>query len=79
MASTMADEAIAKAVHTEPRAMARRMKVEQNWEIAQYKVIRQQLLGSKDTPGPMVMQPIPAARLRSAVAPDDDRAPSWCH
>ena len=66
MASMMADEAIAKAVHQGLRTMAQTMKTDQNREIERYKDIRQQILGSEDTPDPMMMQPIPAG-------PDFDR------
>ena len=66
MASMMADEAIAKAVHAGLRTMAETMKADQNREIEQYKDIRQQLLGSEDTPDPMMMAPMPAG-------PDFDR------
>ena len=60
MASMMADEAIAKAVRPGLRTMAQTMKADQTREIEQYKEIRQQLLGSDDTPDPMMMQPMPA-------------------
>ena len=66
MASMMADEAIAKAVRQGLRTMAQTMKTDQNREIEQYKDIRQEILGSEDTPDPMMMQPIPAR-------PDFDR------
>lgn len=66
MASMMADDAIAKAVHAGLRTMAQTMKTDQNREIDQYKAIRQQLLGSQDTPDPMMPQPMPAG-------PDFDR------
>ena len=42
------------------------MTANQNRESEQYQDIRQQLLGSEETPDPMMMQPIPAG-------PDFDR------
>lgn len=66
MASMMADDAIAKAVHAGLRTMAQTMKTDQNREIERYKDVRQQLLGSRDTPDPMMMMPMPAG-------PDFDR------
>ena len=66
MASMMADEAIAKATRQSLKNMAQTMKTDQNREIAQYRAIRQQLLGSSDTPDPMMMMPMPAG-------PDFDR------
>lgn len=65
-ASMMADEAIVKTVRQGLRTMAQTMKTDQNREIEQYKDIRQQILGSEDTPAAMMMQPIPAG-------PDFDR------
>ena len=66
MASMMADDAIAKAARQGLRTMAQTMKTDQNREIERYKDIRQQILGSRDTPDPMMMQPMPAG-------PDFDR------
>lgn len=60
MAGMMADEAIAKAVHARLRMIAQMRKTDQNRENEQHKDIREQLLGSEDTPDPMMMQPIPA-------------------
>ena len=65
-ASMMADDAIAKATRPGLRTLAQAMKADQNREIEQYKDIRQQLLGSEDTPDPMMMAPMPAG-------PDFDR------
>ena len=61
-----ADEALAKAVHPGLRNIAQRMKDDQGREIAEFKEIRRQLVGSDTTPPPMMPQPIPAG-------PDFDR------
>jgi uncharacterized protein (DUF305 family) len=55
-----ADEALAKAVHQGLKNIATRMKEDQGREIAEFKAIRQQLVGSDTTPPPMMPQPIPA-------------------
>lgn len=60
IANMRADEALAKAVHPGLRTIAQRMKEDQGREISQYKAIRQQLLGSSETPAPMMPMPIPA-------------------
>lgn len=65
-ASMMADDAIAKATRAWVRTLAQTMKADQNREIAQYKAIRQRILGSSETPEAMMMQPTPAG-------PDFDR------
>lgn len=66
MAQMRADEALEKAVHEGLRNIATRMKEDQGREIAQYKEIRAEVVGSDETPPPMMPQPIPAG-------PDFDR------
>ena len=61
-----ADEALQKAVHQGLKNIAQRMKDDQAREIAEFKEIRQQIVGSDTTPPPMMPQPIPAG-------PDFDR------
>jgi uncharacterized protein (DUF305 family) len=60
MASMMADEAIAKAVHPGLRTMAQQMKQDQSQEVALFRTTRVRLFESDDTPDPAPMQPIPA-------------------
>ena len=66
MASMMADDAIAKANREGLRTLATAMKADQNREIAQYRAIRQLLVGVDTTPPPMPPEPMPAG-------PDFDR------
>lgn len=66
MATMMADEALAKAVHAGLKNIAQRMKDDQNREIAEYREIRDSLTGVDTTPPPMRPEPIPSG-------PDFDR------
>lgn len=60
IATMRADEALAKAVHPGLRAIATRMKADQGQEIAEFKSVRQQLVGTDTTPPPMTPASIPA-------------------
>ena len=60
IANIRADEVLANAVHPGLKVIAQRMKDDQSREISQYRTIRQQLLGSSETPAPMMPTPIPA-------------------
>lgn len=66
IATMMADEALAKAVHAGLKTIAERMKADQGREIAEYREIRKALVGIDTTPAPMTPAPIPAG-------PDFDR------
>jgi uncharacterized protein (DUF305 family) len=66
IATMMADEALAKAVHPGLMTIAQRMKEDQGREIAQFQSIRGQLVGVDTTTPPMMPAPIPAG-------PDFDR------
>lgn len=60
VAGMMADEAMVKAVHQGLRNIAMRMKEDQDREIAAFREIRRNLVGSDTTPPPMRPEPIPA-------------------
>lgn len=67
LATMMADEAMAKAVHPGLVTLAQRAKDDQVGEIAVFKSERARLFGSDVTPPTPLMQPIPAGPVFDSI------------